>query len=427
MAEKFDYKKMAFMNNAPRFWHTKNIATLASQSAAVKEDYIQGIVAFSIFLFSFFLFWFLFMLYFKVRGSKRYGCMAGQVTYKKEVESKEKSFKRYEYIQYVFILAICGIFFGSALLLKKGVPFLAAAVTEIKVLNEDLQNTLFGGKTIATYTSEGIKGVKGPVAELGGYIDINEICSNRSAVDEYKIDSSISDIVDHMSGVQDFLERYEVEGLESNLDIMLDRSKTFDQALDLYTENDWVVKMYSMIVGVLSMFFLTYTLSGWCNLGNPAAEAMTSYFVQPLFVVMIVIGWMLTIFFAVGSVMNSDFCVGDGIIGPEATIEEALLQYGIPEDHLMFQSFLYYKSDCTTENPWDSEVIVQLTSIQSSIATTSHLLTNEDDIKNACGNSIDAFMETIDSLKQNLQNLNQGFERGLEISRCSKVLPMYRR
>ena len=418
---------MAFMHDAPRFWHTKNIATLASQSAAVKQDYIQGIVAFSIFLFSFFLCWFLFMLYFKVRGSKRYGCMAGQVTYKKEVETKDKSFQRYEYIQYVFLLAICGIFFGSALLLKKGVPFLASAVTEIKVLNEDLRNTLSGGKTIATYTSEGIQAVQGPLAELGGYIDINEICTNQSAVNTYKIDSSISDIVDHMSGVEDFLERYEVEGLESNLDIMIDRSKDLDQALDLYTGNDWVVKMYSMIVGVLSFYFLTYTLSGWCNLGNPAAKAMTSYFVVPLFVLMISIGWMLTILFAVGSVLNSDFCVGDGIIGPEATIEEALLQYGIPEDHLMFQSFLYYKSDCTTENPWDSEVIVQLTSIQSSIETTSDLLTNKDDIKNACGDSIDAFMENIDSLKQNLQNLNEGFERGLDISRCSKVLPMYRR
>jgi len=423
MAEEFNYKRMAFMHNAPRFWHTRNIGTLASQTAAVKQNYIQGIVAFSVFLCSLFLFWCIFILYFKVRGGyKRYGCMAGQVTNTDEVETKEKSYKRYKTIRYVFFVAICGIFVGSTLLLNKGVPLLAQAVTEIRVLNEDLRDTLYEGKNVASYTNGGIQGVQDPLSELSSYIDMNDLCPNQNN-NTYKIDSSISDIVNHMSGVKDFLERFEVEGLESNLDIMIERSSSLDEALDAYARNDWVVKMYSLIVGILSF----YALIGWCNLGNPAAKAMVSYFVLPLFFAMIAIGWILTIVFAVGSVLNSDFCVGDGIIGPEATIEEALLQYGIAEDHLMFQSFLYYKSQCTTEKSWDSEVIKQIVSVRSSIDATSNVLSNKENIKNSCGDSIDVFLETIDDLKRNLQVLALGFEGGLDISRCSKVLPMYRR
>jgi len=417
---------MAFMHNAPRFWHTRNIATLASQTASVKQNYIQGIVAFSVFLCSLFLFWCIFILYFKVRGYKQYGCMAGQVTSTEEVV-ETKLYKRYKTIRYVFFVAICGIFIGSTLLLNKGVPFLAEAVTEIKVLNEDLRNTLYEGKTVASYMNEGIQGVQDPLSALSSYIDMNDFCPNQSGNDTFKIDSSISDIVNRMSGVKDFLQRSEIVGLESNLDIMIERSSSLDEALDAYTRNDWLVKMYSLIVGILSFYFVAYALIGWCNLGNPAAKAMVSYFVLPLFFAMIAIGWIITIVFAVGSVLNSDFCVGDGINGPEATIEEALLQYGITEDHLMFQSFLYYKSQCTIEKSWDSEVIMQIASIRSSIDATSNILTNEDNIKNSCGDSVDVFLETIDDLKRNLQVLALGFEGGLNISRCSKVLPMYRR
>jgi len=77
---------------------------------------------------------------------------------------------------------------------------------------------------------------------------------------------------------------------------------------------------------------------------------------------MIAIAWIL-------SALNSDVC-GDGIIVPEATIEEALCQYGIAEDHLIFQSILYYKSQCTTEKSWNSAVIMQIVSIRSKKAST---------------------------------------------------------
>jgi len=115
---------------------------------------------------------------------------------------------------------------------------------------------------------------------------------------------------------------------------------------------------------------------------------------------MIAIGWIITIFFAVGSALNSDVCVGDGIIGPEATtttIEEALLQYDIAEDHLMTQSFLYYKSQCTIEKSWDSEVIMQIVSIRSSIDATSNVLSKKENIKNCCGHgdSIDVFWKPL--------------------------------
>lgn len=416
------------MHDAPRFWHTRNIATLASQDEAVKQNYVQGIIAFSIFLMSFYLLWLFCMLYFKVRGYKKFGCWAGQMFYKKDVEKKETSYKKYQAIQYMFIVAIFGVFFGSTLLLKMGVPFLAQAVYEISDLNQDLQNTLMEGKVVATYTSQGIQGVKDPLTELSSYLDIvGEFCPDENAVNTYKIDATISDMVDLMSGVKDFLERYEVEGLETNLEIMLERSSTLNQVLDTYTDYDWVVRMYTCIVGVLSLFFFVFTLSGWCNVGNHGARAMASYFVVPVFVVMVSIGWIMTIFFAVGSTMNSDFCVGDGVIGPEATIEEALLQYGIAENHLMFQSFLYYKSDCTRENPWDTEVTTQLVSIHSSIDMAESILSNQNEIKDACGDDINAFIGSIDSLKDSLQVLQMGFEKGLEISSCSKVLPLYRR
>ena len=122
-----------------------------------------------------------------------------------------------------------------------------------------------------------------------------------------------------------------------------------------------------------------------------------------------------------------DFCIGDGIIGPEATVQRALLEYGIKEDHLMFQSFLYYKNDCVTVNPWDGEVVLQVSSMQASIEIARTLLSQRDDIVSSCGSDMTPVMEQVSKLKNDLHTLVTGMDNAMELARCERVLPLYRR
>jgi len=299
-----DYKAMAFMHDVPRFWHTRNIAVLASQEAARKNDYVQGIIAFSIFLLSFFLLWALALAFFKWRGIKKYGCIAGQVIYKKNDEDKNKAFNRFQVIQYIFITCIIGLIIGCTMLLNRGVPFLAKAVGEIRVLNSDLRNTLSEGQSGAALTAQGIQAVKGPLEEIRSYTNLDDYCSNADA-NAFRIGTSIDGIVDNMDGVQDFLDRYELEGLESNINIMMDRSNMLEDALDTYSDHDWIAKMYVLSVGSLCVFLFCYTVSSWCYNPWAGANLMAAYFVMPAFTLAVLGGWFIMIAFAVGSTMNS--------------------------------------------------------------------------------------------------------------------------
>ncbi len=121
-----------------------------------------------------------------------------------------------------------------------------------------------------------------------------------------------------------------------------------------------------------------------------------------------------------------DFCVGDGVIGPEATIQEAMVQYGIEEDHLMFQSFLYYQSQCSVNNPWDTEIGNQAESIREAINVLSSF-NDPTNISEACGESIAPVMEQFAILMRELPKLALGLEDGMNLARCERVLPLYNR
>jgi hypothetical protein len=92
----------------------------------------------------------------------------------------------------------------------------------------------------------------------------------------------------------------------------------------------------------------------------------------------------------------------------------------------MFQSFLYYQSQCTTNNPWDRDVGIQVSSIQETI-NILHTFQNPTNITNACGTSITPILNQFEILARELPKLVGGMERGMDLARCEKVLPLYQR
>lgn len=305
--DKLDYKAMAFMHDAPRFWHERNIAVLASQDEATKNDYIQGVIAFAIFLLSFFVLWAMALGYFKWRGIRRYGCVAGQVVYKKDEENKLAAYKRYSFIQYIFIAAFFGLCAGCTMMIKRGVPYLAEAVSDMIKLNNDMSTILVEGQTIATLTANSIANVHKPLTEIRNSTVFPDFCDDQNAALNYTIlQIAIDDVANHMGTVKNFLDRYELEGLESNIDIMAERSDILEDLLSTYIGNDWIPKMYVMVIGILSFFLCCYTIiTGWCGFYDPAVKFVTCYFVLPVFTLVVTLGWCIMILFSAGSIMNS--------------------------------------------------------------------------------------------------------------------------
>lgn len=101
------------------------------------------------------------------------------------------------------------------------------------------------------------------------------------------------------------------------------------------------------------------------------------------------------------------------------------MQYGIKEDHLMFQSFLFYKSQCTITNPWDDEVTKQLSSIKHSVDILGNLMLKSENITSACGTKVIPLIANIESLNEQLPLLTSGMEKGKDLAKCDRMLPLY--
>ena len=104
-----------------------------------------------------------------------------------------------------------------------------------------------------------------------------------------------------------------------------------------------------------------------------------------------------------------------------------MLQYGIEQEHLMFQSFQYNKSDCTRENPWEIEVNKQIQSAEKALLAWRDLDLNRQTTIDNCGNNIIPFLNDPDALQQSLTTFVDGLGQGLSLARCSRIQPLYRR
>ena len=93
----------------------------------------------------------------------------------------------------------------------------------------------------------------------------------------------------------------------------------------------------------------------------------------------------------------------------------------------MYQSFLFYKSDCTAINPWDSEVKTQISSIQDSIDMADILLSQRGDIETSCGANISPILDHLESLRVGFENLATGMGLGIQIAQCDRISPLYKR
>lgn len=150
-------------------------------------------------------------------------------------------------------------------------------------------------------------------------------------------------------------------------------------------------------------------------------QAMLSFFLMPSFGIIITLGWIVMIFFAVAATMNSDFCYGDGTNGPVSTVENALMEYGLNSTHILYDSFQYYKSSCTVDNPWKAYILPYDDLALNIVNNTSSFLTNSSE----CGPSFDIVSGEVIKMQNHLSQFSTLFDQVLQYTDCDRILPLY--
>jgi hypothetical protein len=108
-----------------------------------------------------------------------------------------------------------------------------------------------------------------------------------------------------------------------------DATHSVDESLQWFFDNDWIWKMYIMILNVLVVFLLlcVYIFSK-NNIIHPPTRFYLTFFVVPLFSVATGLLLIATATSGVATLMNADFCAGgSGSGSPQGTIRDAIMSY----------------------------------------------------------------------------------------------------
>ena len=267
--------------------------------------------------------------------------------------------------------------------------------------------------------------------------------------------TSLGKLANVTDTVQNYLKTTEIESLKNELNVVFEKSIGLDNFLSVYDENDWIPKMFTLLIANIVLFFLGSVVSSCVNYQISTLSVMIFYVLIPIFALLVTIAWITAIFFSVLSTMNAgkyrfmncenpnvrninffsllqDFCVGPaGIGGPEMTLQNSILEYGFREDDLIYQSFLFYKNDCNGTEPWES-IVADFQQVQDEMNSFEGLIAEFNEVgavnlTAACGTDFLPVITEMNDIQNDFQRLAASFEQSVELARCGRVSPLYDR
>jgi len=149
--------------------------------------------------------------------------------------------------------------------------------------------------------------------------DDSQSASLRGAMDEFQVRSQT---------VLSLFELYapvESRGFEA----VTQATHSVDQSLQWFFDNDWIWKMYIMVLNVLNVFLLlcVYIFSK-NSIIHPPTRFYLTFIVVPLFCAASGLLLMVMAISGVAALLNADFCAGgSGQGSPQGTIRDAILSY----------------------------------------------------------------------------------------------------
>lgn len=93
----------------------------------------------------------------------------------------------------------------------------------------------------------------------------------------------------------------------------------------IFGVKDWQVHTYFVSFSVISLFFMLGTILAAAGKPSKAIACFNTWFLLPIFLVLVTLAWSIVSFYGVGAVMNSDFCSGGDAPGsPDVTARKII-------------------------------------------------------------------------------------------------------
>ena len=291
----------------------------------------QKILAVSFFLISIFIFLSLAILTCKCMGKRRVSFFAGgrfrviqqqsqsssanNKHKKKKKQKKSSSFKPPSYIwqlRCTFMILGCIMILLCVALVGPGLHSITQVSYNTRKLNRNVKDIITQGLLIM----DQVNNVKSNLFDDGtidvqSILRIEESCpniKNNTFISNKSLRTSIAGIENEFDNLKVYLQQSDFEGVRTHVNYLIDGTDAIETAIITVERNDWMVRMFAMILSVLS-FFMIFAACGAFTVSKclylPAMGCMLEVFILPVFILGIVCSWLVTSVLAFASISNA--------------------------------------------------------------------------------------------------------------------------
>jgi hypothetical protein len=92
---------------------------------------------------------------------------------------------------------------------------------------------------------------------------------------------------------------------------------------NIFGVKQWQLLTYFILFATISFFFMIGTIFAAAGRPLKSLACWNTWFLLPIFLVLVTLAWTIVSFYGIGAVMNSDFCSGGEAPGsPDATMSK---------------------------------------------------------------------------------------------------------
>jgi len=401
---------LILMSNLPRFGHKSNFAKLLSSNQDEQVDYVMGILAAAFFILSLFIFWGAAIMSCKCLGRRRIGFLSGRMHLQPDKKGRFRPPLYLWKLRYTFMFLGCFIIACALMLAMPATKSVLKVSKSSQKIHREIKDLTDQGLLIVADLSRVKRNVD--ALDVRSILQVEKLCPDYKtflSTDE-SLNATLQQIQNEFDDVHNMLEGFDFTSLRNSIDFVNTGTDHIETAARVVQDNDWLVKMYVLVLNVMVVFMLlaaSEILDKEARI-NPALQMMVNVFIFPVFVSCVVLAVISAVLLAVVGTANSDFCAG----GPEVTVSNILMERGLIQGSMVYDTFEYYQSGCRTTDPMALFYKYE-DRLHSGIASASKFLDQSNEIgteemNKICGANVRPLVEVISVLRDNLGILSSG-------------------
>ncbi|KAL7579430.1 hypothetical protein ACA910_014094 [Epithemia clementina (nom. ined.)] len=418
-------------HGAPRFGFPKEMVVLFSDNQSDKDEYINGLLLFSILVLFLSLVWISILLVLKTKyGVSRVGCAAGgEPIYVSKL--RENGVRRWERrqrmerswaTQNIFLICCFGIPAFSAVVLNQGLNPLLVSLNEVSGTASLFRDKALLGIDIAKRLHSDFNNIR-----FYSRIGVDDICPNRTETGS----GSIGNLANAWDGVHETIERLDsfiVQGTGKFVRSMLQVVEASDGVIKGTAEiekNDWIAYLLLGVLNGITFFLALGALLAKNQMNHIRTQQALSFVVLPTFFLTLLGVIIYTCIVAPLAVINADFCAGGTVPNESSigTLQEFCYLQGYDDDSVLVRSLHYFSySNCEGQYPLFFMFEINI-SLENTIRRMQGILNQNGLIDAQCGDT--RLLETIFAqVSQGLAIVSDNLQSALESTTCSSVRPL---